>query len=51
MIAACRARGLLPFANFNRLHVVPPLNISEEDANRGLSILDEVLEIADAKVS
>ncbi|WP_309107650.1 aspartate aminotransferase family protein [Arthrobacter sp.] len=51
LIAACRTRGLLPFANFNRIHVVPPLNISPEDANRGLSILDEVLEIADAKVS
>lgn len=51
LIAACRTRGLLPFANFNRIHVVPPLNISVEDANRGLSILDEVLDIADAKVS
>lgn len=51
LIAACRTRGLLPFANFNRIHVVPPLNISVEDANRGLSILDEVLEIADARVS
>ena len=51
LIAACRTRGLLPFANFNRIHVVPPLNISAEDASRGLAILDEVLEIADAKVS
>lgn len=51
LIAACRTRGLLPFANFNRIHVVPPLNISVEDANRGLAILDEVLEIADAKVA
>ena len=23
--AACRERGLLPFVNFNRMHVVPPL--------------------------
>jgi taurine--2-oxoglutarate transaminase len=51
LISACRTRGLLPFANFNRIHVVPPLNITAEDANRGLSILDEVLEIADATVS
>lgn len=50
LIAACRTRGLLPFANFNRIHVVPPLNISVEDANRGLSILDEVLDFADAKI-
>jgi taurine--2-oxoglutarate transaminase len=51
LVAACRTRGLLPFANFNRIHVVPPLNISVEDASRGLSILDEVLDIADANVS
>ncbi len=27
--AACRERGLMPFINYNRLHVVPPCNISE----------------------
>ena len=38
---ACVARGLLPFANFNRLHVVPPCNTSEDDMREGLAILDE----------
>jgi taurine---2-oxoglutarate transaminase len=48
LIAACKSRGLLPFANFNRIHVVPPLNISVQDARTGLAILDEVLKLADA---
>jgi taurine--2-oxoglutarate transaminase len=47
LVAACKSRGLLPFANFNRIHVVPPLNIGAEDARTGLAILDEVLELAD----
>jgi len=51
LIAACKSRGLLPFANFNRIHVVPPCNISVEDATFGLGILDEVLNIADERVA
>lgn len=51
LIAACKARGLLPFANFNRIHVVPPCNISADDATLGLGILDEVLSIADERVA
>ena len=47
LIAALKAAGLLPFANFNRIHVVPPLNISERDARRGLEILDAALEVTD----
>lgn len=47
IIAACKSRGLIPFANFNRIHVVPPCNISMEDLRAGLAILDEVLDIAD----
>lgn len=47
LVAACRARGLSPFAHFNRIHVAPPLNISDEDARLGLAILDEVLDLAD----
>ncbi|MGL5810954.1 MAG: aspartate aminotransferase family protein [Nocardioides sp.] len=46
--AACRERGLLPFVNFNRIHVVPPLNISDADASAGLAIIDEALSIADS---
>ena len=47
LVAACKSRGLIPFANFNRIHVVPPCNVSVEDARTGLAILDEVLDIAD----
>ena len=50
LVAALKAAGLLPFANFNRIHVVPPLNISEEDARRGLEILDTALDVADRHV-
>jgi taurine--2-oxoglutarate transaminase len=47
LLADCRARGLMPFANFNRLHVVPPCNVSESEAKEGLAILDEALAVAD----
>ena len=43
LVAACESRGLLPFANYNRLHVVPPCTISDEEAKEGLAILDEAL--------
>jgi taurine--2-oxoglutarate transaminase len=42
LIAACKKNGLLPFVNYNRLHVVPPCNVSETEAKEGLAILDEV---------
>src|SRR3984957_1167269 len=47
LIAACKARGLLPFTNYNRLNVVPPCNISEAEAKEGLAILDEAFAVAD----
>jgi taurine--2-oxoglutarate transaminase len=47
VIAACRAEKLLIFANFNRLHVVPPCNISAEDLRDGLARLDRALAVAD----
>jgi taurine--2-oxoglutarate transaminase len=48
LAAACKRRGLWPFINFNRLHVVPPCNISEIEAKQGLAILDEALTVTDA---
>ena len=42
-IAACKKRGLLPFTNYNRTHVVPPCNVSEGEVKEGLDILDEAL--------
>jgi taurine--2-oxoglutarate transaminase len=48
LVAACKERGMLPFANFNRLHVVPPCTITDEEAKEGLAILEEALSVADA---
>lgn len=47
LVAACKARGLWPFANMNRVHVVPPCTTSEAEAKEGLAILDEALNVAD----
>jgi taurine--2-oxoglutarate transaminase len=48
LVAGCKGRGLLPFTNFNRLHVVPPCTVTETEAKDGLAILDEALTAADA---
>ena len=45
--AECKKRGLMPFVNFNRTHVVPPCIITDAEAKEGLAILDEVLTITD----
>ena len=42
---------VLPFANFNRIHVVPPLNIGDADLRFGLDVLDQALDIADGFVA
>jgi taurine--2-oxoglutarate transaminase len=44
---ACLDRGLLPLVLGNRVHVAPPLNVSDSDAETGLAILDEALAAAD----
>ena len=49
--AACKARGLWPFTHFNRVHVVPPLTISHDEAREGLAALDEALAVADRHVT
>jgi taurine--2-oxoglutarate transaminase len=36
----CKKNGLMPFSNFNRVHVVPPCNITKEEFEEGLAILD-----------
>lgn len=46
--AACKAKNLWPFTHFNRLHVVPPLVISDQEMRDGLAIIDEALDVADA---
>jgi len=51
VLGACKAGGLLPFANFNRIHVCPPCNVSDAEAAEGLAILDQALEVADQHVT
>ena len=43
LVAACKKNGLMPFNNFNRIHLCPPCNISVEDAKLGLEMLDKAL--------
>ncbi|MGY3554030.1 aminotransferase class III-fold pyridoxal phosphate-dependent enzyme [Williamsia sp. R60] len=50
VIGACKKGGLLPFANFNRLHMVPPCTVSPAEVAEGLEILDAALTVADALV-
>ena len=47
VVGACKEDGLLPFVNFNRLHVVPPCTINDGEAKEGLAILDRALSVAD----
>jgi taurine---2-oxoglutarate transaminase len=37
------AEGLLPFVQDNRIHVVPPCIVTDEEVRRGVAILDAVL--------
>ncbi|TCC36361.1 aspartate aminotransferase family protein [Kribbella speibonae] len=43
ILNASSRRGLLPFANFNRIHIVPPLTTTADEAHEGLAILDDAL--------
>jgi len=43
LVNECKKRGLMPFTNFNRLHVVPPCNITAEEAREGIAILDAAI--------
>ena len=51
VVAACKSGGLLPFSNFNRIHAVPPCNVSDDEVVEGLQILDAALTVADSHVS
>jgi taurine--2-oxoglutarate transaminase len=51
VIAACKSGGLLPFANFNRIHAVPACNVTDAEVAEGLRILDAALTVADGYVS
>lgn len=43
VVAGCKRRGMLPFVNFNRVHLVPPLTTSASEVRRAIDILDEAL--------
>jgi len=47
LVGEAKKRGLLPFTNFNRLHVVPPCTVTDAEAKEGLAILDEVFTVID----
>ena len=47
----CLGQGLLPLILGNRIHVAPPLNVSDSDAATGLAILDEALATGDTFLS
>jgi len=48
VITACKANNLWPFTHFNRVHVVPPLVITDQEMRDGLAIIDEALNVADS---
>jgi len=50
VLAACKANGLAVFANFNRIHAVPPCNVSDDEVAEGLRALDAALTVADGYV-
>ena len=43
VVSALKEHGVVPFNNYHRLHVVPPINISEEDLETGLGVFEKVL--------
>jgi taurine--2-oxoglutarate transaminase len=40
-VSECKKNGLMPFSNFNRVHVVPPCNVSAEEVAEGIAIMDQ----------
>ncbi|HSF26678.1 MAG TPA: aspartate aminotransferase family protein [Actinomycetes bacterium] len=45
---ACRERGVLAMVAGNRIHVVPPCNVTDAEVREGLAAIDAALEGADA---
>ena len=41
LVAACKKLGLMPFTNYNRMHICPPCNVSEAELREGFAILDQ----------
>jgi len=40
-VSECKKNGLMPFSNFNRVHVVPPCNVTAEEVAEGVAIMDK----------
>ncbi len=49
--AAAKQGGVWPFTHFNRMHVAPPLVITEDELRRGLEVLDKALDVGDGAAS
>jgi len=47
IMKACLDRGLYPFVHWNVFAITPPLNITRDELDEGLAVLDDVLSIAD----
>lgn len=47
LVSECKKLGLMPMTNFNRLHVVPPCNVTEAEARDGIALLDKALSVVD----
>jgi taurine--2-oxoglutarate transaminase len=45
------ARGLVPFAADNRIHVVPPCVVTDDEVAEALAIYDDVLTLLDKEIS
>ena len=43
LVTACKKLGLMPFSNYNRIHICPPCNVSESELREGFAILDNAL--------
>jgi len=43
IVTECKKRGLMPFNNFNRIHLNPPCNVSVEEAKLGLELFSKSL--------
>jgi taurine---2-oxoglutarate transaminase len=50
LMTACKAKGVWPFAHFNRLQVTPPCTTTPDEAREGLAAIDAALEVADRYV-
>lgn len=48
IVAGCKRRGLLPFVNYNRIHLVPPLNTAAELVEEAIATLGEAIAAASA---